>query len=107
MIQLSLTLHSLTKIQINVAKPRGWRNSDIDDDYTPVIPWHVDFVGEDASKNLDDFAHTIRLAISNFSFPDKKPSHWSLPMIEVEARFPRRPATFQMGFSTKRHCSML
>jgi hypothetical protein len=65
-----------------------------------MIPWHVGF-GEDVSKNFDDFAHTIRLAISNFSFSDKKPSHWSLPMIEVEARFPRRHAIFQMDASDK------
>jgi hypothetical protein len=39
MIQLSLTLHSLTKIQINVAKPRGWRNPDIDDDDDSMACW--------------------------------------------------------------------
>jgi hypothetical protein len=75
MIQLSLTLHFLTKIQINVAKPRVWRNPDYHH-----FPWHIH--GEDMLiVLLNYFAYIIRLGII-------KLSHWSLPMIEVEAQFP-------------------
>jgi hypothetical protein len=75
MIQLSLTLHFLTKIQINVAKPQVWRNPNYHH-----FPWHIH--GEDMLiVLLNYFAYTIRLGIS-------KLSHWSLPMIEVGAQFP-------------------
>jgi hypothetical protein len=84
MIQLSLTLHSLTKIQINVAKPQGRRHSC---DY--FIPWHIDLGGVE-SRRFDDFGHLIRLIISNHS---DELSHQSLPTIEVEARFPHQYET--------------
>jgi len=73
MIQLSVTSHFLTKVQINVAKLWGWQYPRF-----PAYRWSC----------IRDFAHHIRLGISNFSFPDKKLSHQLLPMIEVEAQFP-------------------
>jgi hypothetical protein len=76
MIQLSLRLHFLTKIQINVAKPQVWQNPNYHHD---DFPWHIH--GEDMLiVLLNYFAYTVRLVIS-------KLSHWSLPMIEVEAQF--------------------
>jgi len=57
MIQLSVTSHFLTKVQINVAKLWGWQYPRF-----PAYRWSC----------IRDFAHHIRLGISNFSFPDKK-----------------------------------
>ncbi|KAM6502716.1 hypothetical protein JOM56_002693 [Amanita muscaria] len=79
-MQLSLTSHFLTKIQINVAKQREW--------YRPLvydIPWHSH--REDASNPLDFFAQSIRRRFRSFSFSDKRVYHRPLPQIEV---FPRR-----------------